>query len=233
VRKFLLLLLVDMIPQGHYSLTPKMTKDIQSFLRFNLTSNGEFMEAGIDLIAHLFRSTEGCQIVVQDKEVFSRYIKLSISTLDSIKCPYYGTLEELTRIQGAEAEFKKTPKYRLAVNILNCIGSPDNVQSFSSHSLQTNYIEGFNKWFTFLLKLPFEDAELILIGVFTNLLSYYEIAESLLQLQEATKYLLKPVPSNDVNKVLRDRKAELVRIIIRKGEEEWKGLELSEYSRNL
>lgn len=40
VRKFLLLLLVDLVAQGHYSLSPKMSKDIQTFLRLNLTSNG-------------------------------------------------------------------------------------------------------------------------------------------------------------------------------------------------
>lgn len=40
VRKFLLLLLVDLVAQGHYTLSPKMSKDIQTFLRLNLTSNG-------------------------------------------------------------------------------------------------------------------------------------------------------------------------------------------------
>lgn len=67
VRKFLLLLLVDLVAQGHYSISPKMAKDIQTFLRLNLTSNGEFLEAAVDLIGHLFRSLEGCQIVIQDK----------------------------------------------------------------------------------------------------------------------------------------------------------------------
>lgn len=56
-----------MIARGHYSLNPKMTKDIQTFLRFNLTANGEFLEAAIDLIGHLFRSTEGTQLVIHDK----------------------------------------------------------------------------------------------------------------------------------------------------------------------
>lgn len=61
------MLLTDMIARGHYSLNPKMTKDIQTFLRFNLTANGEFLEAAIDLIGHLFRSTEGTQLVIHDK----------------------------------------------------------------------------------------------------------------------------------------------------------------------
>jgi hypothetical protein len=56
VRKFLLLLLVDLVAQGHYTISPKMSKDIQTFLRLNLTSNGEFLEAAVDLIGHLFRS---------------------------------------------------------------------------------------------------------------------------------------------------------------------------------
>jgi hypothetical protein len=107
------------------------------------------------------------------------------------------------------------------------------VQSFNSAAIQTNYIEAFNQWFTSLLKLPFEEAELILIDIFYNLLAYYEVAESLFQLQETTKYLLKPLPGNDSNKVLKSKKTQLISTIIRKGEEEWKGLELSEYSRNL
>jgi hypothetical protein len=98
VRKFLLLLLVGLVAQGHYSLSPKMSKDIQGFLRFNLTATGEFLEAAIDLIGHLFRSVAGCQLVVQDKEVFSRYIRLSLLTIDSIKRPYYESLRELTHL---------------------------------------------------------------------------------------------------------------------------------------
>ncbi len=80
---------MDLVAQGHYSLSPKMAKDIQAFLRFNITANGEYLEAAVDLIGHLFRSVEGCQIVIQDKEVFSRYLRLSMLTIDSIKRPYY------------------------------------------------------------------------------------------------------------------------------------------------
>lgn len=93
------MLLVDLVARGHYALSPKMSKDIQSFLRFNLTSNGEFLEAAVDLIGHLFRSVEGCQLVVQDKEVFNRYIRLSQLTTDSIKRPFYESLRQLTQLE--------------------------------------------------------------------------------------------------------------------------------------
>ncbi len=73
----------------------------------------------------------------------------------------------------------------------------------------------------------------MLVDVFANLLGYYEVAESLLQVQETTKYLLKPLPGNESSKVLRAKKVQLINSIIQKGEEEWKGLELSEYSRSL
>lgn len=64
-------------------------------------------------------------------------------------------------------------------------------------------------------------------------MNYYEIIEVLLQNQESSKYLLKPVIPNDTNKLLRTKKAGLINTIILKGSNDWEGLELSEYSRNL
>jgi hypothetical protein len=61
----------------------------------------------------------------------------------------------------------------LVINILNTIGNPENYSSFTSSALQTNYIESFNKWFASVLQLPFEDAEITLVGVFRNLLNYH------------------------------------------------------------
>lgn len=52
-------------------------------------------------------------------------------------------------------------------------------------------------------------------------------------MQEITKYLLKKVAANETNKKLRDRKSQLISGIIMKGEEDWKDLQLSEYSRSL
>jgi hypothetical protein len=57
----------------------------------------------------------------------------------------------------------------------------------------------------------------VLVDIFSNLLGYYEVAESLLQLQETTKYLLKPLPGNDSSKVLRGKKTQLINTIIRNG----------------
>lgn len=55
----------------------------------------------------------------------------------------------------------------------------------------------------------------------------------MLQVQDITKYLLKPIAPSDSNKVLRGRKTTLIARIIEKGKTDWEGLELSEYSRNL
>jgi len=44
---------------------------------------------------------------------------------------------------------------------------------------------------------------------------------------------LKALPASDSNKVLRDKKNRLINLIIEKGSSDWKGKELSEYSRNL
>ena len=52
-------------------------------------------------------------------------MKLSVATLDSIKNPYYETLKNLTQVpEGNVEDIKKSAKYRLVVNILNCIGNP-------------------------------------------------------------------------------------------------------------
>lgn len=154
---------------------------------------------------------------MQDKEVFNRYIRLSLLTVDSIKRPLYESLRQLTHLSPGE-DAKKSPKYRLVIYILNCIGNPENVQSFSSTTLQTTYIEAFNRWFISRLQLPFEEVEIVLVDIFANLLAYYEVAESLFQLQDTTKYLLKPLPGNDSSKVLRGKKNQLINAIIRNGE---------------
>lgn len=57
--------------------------------------------------------------------------------------------------------------------------------------------------------------------------------ESLLQNKDTTKYLLRHVAPNDSNKVLRNRKNELINKIIHKGGDDWKDKELSEYSKSL
>jgi thiamine phosphate synthase YjbQ (UPF0047 family) len=44
----------------------KLTKDIISFLKEHITSNGEYQEAAVDAISHLNKSFEGCKIVIQN-----------------------------------------------------------------------------------------------------------------------------------------------------------------------
>jgi len=105
-----------------------------------------------------------------------------------------------------------------------------------SHNLHANNyvvygLGDFAKWFVAKLQLPFEDAELTLLEAFHQLLNYYEVAEALLQVQEVTKYLLRPVGAS--NKQLKAKKANLLATIVGKGKTDWDGLELAEYSRNL
>ena len=64
----------------------------------------------------------------------------------------------------------------------------------------------------------------MLLEMFVHLLDYYEVTEAVLQVQDTTKYLLKPVGPSDSNKVLRGRKAALIARIIEKGKTDWEGL---------
>jgi hypothetical protein len=43
VKKYLLVLLIDMSNHGYYQLTPKVVKDIHEFLRNNILSKGEYL----------------------------------------------------------------------------------------------------------------------------------------------------------------------------------------------
>ena len=72
-----------------------------------------------------------------------------------------------------------------------------------------------------------------MITIFKNLLNCYEVIEVLLQNQDSTKYLLRPIAPNDGNRHLREAKNKLIYGIISRGKGDWAGLELSEYSRNL
>ena len=72
-----------------------------------------------------------------------------------------------------------------------------------------------------------------LISIFEHLLNCYEVIEILLQNQDTTKYLLRPIAANDGNRQLRQAKNRLINGIIGRGKADWAGLELSEYSRNL
>ena len=238
MRKFLLVLLVDMSNHGHYEVSSKVIKQLHQFLALHLRSKGEELEAAVDIITHLLKTAQGCRIVIQNMEVLNSYVLLGKSTQDAAKAPFYESLVSLTA-HGCEhsKETKEQPKYRLVMNLLNCIGNP-NLTAEINHNLHaSNYLvyglNDFAKWFCSLLQLPFEESELRLLEVFSNLLNYYEVMESLLQLQDTTKYLLKQVPPTDSNKLLRTRKATLIAHIVDKGKKDWEGLELSEYSRNL
>ena len=85
-------------------------------------------------------------------------------------------------------------------------------------------VAAFCEWFSGLLQLPFEEWELRLIGVFGQLLNVYEVMECLLQNQETTKYLLRPTPPNDNNRLLREAKNKLIQGIIGRGKTDWAGL---------
>ena len=82
------------------------------------------------------------------------------------------------------------------------------------------------------MQLPFEDYELRTLTALYNLVDYFDVALELLKDDRITKYLVKKV-SNIDNKILKDRKAAVVRKIILKGDKEWKGLELEAYSHML
>lgn len=118
-------MVIELSNNGKYSLSPKVVKDLQDFLKECLSQNGEFLEAAVDTISHLFRSYEGCKIVVGSSEIFNKYVALSRSTQDIIKKPYYESLVSLTASAGdSSKEAQASPKYNLAINVVNCIGSP-------------------------------------------------------------------------------------------------------------
>lgn len=111
-------------------------------------------------------------------EVLTCYVTLSRCTKDSLKNPYYASLISLTDTGcKSSKEAKEHPKYKLVVNILNCIGNPNLTGELTHNIHANNYmiygLDDFSKWFSGLLQLPFEEAELQLIQIFTNLLNFY------------------------------------------------------------
>ena len=113
---------------GHYEFGQKVIKHIHEFLRVHLRSKGEELQSAIDLVTHLFKTVQGVKIVVQNTEILELWVNLSRSTQDSAKGPYYESVASLVQL-GCESskEAKGHPKYRLAINILNCIGKPNMV----------------------------------------------------------------------------------------------------------
>lgn len=101
------------------------------------------------------RSNEGAKVLIQNTEVFGGYLKLSRSPQDRVKNLFVENLTILTD----KTTGKKTKN--LVLNVLNCIGNPNLSgslsQSIGSNNLISGGIEGFCKWFTSLLQLPFED----------------------------------------------------------------------------
>jgi hypothetical protein len=93
-------------------------------------------------------------------DVFSQYVGISRTTLDRVKQPYYQSLINLTH-HGCEntKQTKEHPKYKLVINILNCIGKPNLIGELNHNLHANNYlvygIEDFGKWFAKLLQLPF------------------------------------------------------------------------------
>lgn len=76
--------------------------------------------------------------------------------------------------------------------------------------------------------MPFEEYELRLLMILANVIDYMDIANVLFKNEKITRYLVKKVCNLD-NKILKDRKAAVIRKILMKGEKEWKGLELEYY----
>lgn len=106
--------------------------------------------------------------MVQNTDVLSSYVTLSRSTKDALKSPYYSSLISLTENGCTTSkEAKEHPKYKLVINILNCIGNPNLTGELTQNLHANNYmvygLEDFSKWFAGLLQLPFEEAELQLI----------------------------------------------------------------------
>ena len=99
---------------------------------------------------------------MQNIDLFTGYITISRTTLDSVKAPYYQSLVNLTQHGCASTkETKEHPKYKLVINILNCIGKPNLIAELNHNLHANNYlvygIEDFTKWFCKLLLLPFEE----------------------------------------------------------------------------
>jgi hypothetical protein len=93
-------------------------------------------------------------------DVLSTYVALSRSTKDSIKKTYYESLVNLTSTGcSSSKEAKEHPKYKLAINILNCVGKPNLVAELSHNLHANNYmiygLDDFSQWFSSLLQLPF------------------------------------------------------------------------------
>ena len=115
-----------MFNNGHYELSHKITKQIQAFLGSSLNGKGEELEAAIDIIAHLFRSPQGCKLVMLDIQSLEGYVRLSRSTQDGVKRPFYDSLVSLTEHACVTSKAtKEHPKYKIVINLLNCIGKPN------------------------------------------------------------------------------------------------------------
>lgn len=111
------------------------------------------------MIGHLFKSAEGIKVVVQNSEIFNAYVNLRKQTQDNIKQPFYETLISLTTAGETSQQAKESPKYRLVINIINCIGHPSLATSLTQNIHANNYmiqgLSGFCEWFSELLKMPF------------------------------------------------------------------------------
>lgn len=83
-----MILLIEMSSQGQYQLSFKFKKDVAGYLKTSLALKGEYLEAAVDTIGHLVKTKEGCNILIKDHEVFSRYVLISQLAIDSVKLPY-------------------------------------------------------------------------------------------------------------------------------------------------
>jgi hypothetical protein len=47
-------------------MSDKLTKDLVTFIKDNITKKGEYQEAALDIISHLFKNLTGTKLVVQN-----------------------------------------------------------------------------------------------------------------------------------------------------------------------
>jgi hypothetical protein len=72
-----------------------------------------------------------------------------------------------------------------------------------SNTIMIEGLDEFSKWFTNYLNMPFVELEPKLLCIFINLLEYLEVVQVIFQKQEANKYLLRPLSTNNSDKRLR------------------------------
>ena len=108
-----------MFNNGLYEINHKFTKNTISFLGDCLSSKGEFIEGALDLICCLFKTNEGTKIVVQNKEVFTMFLAISLTTNDQLRNQYITTLISLTdKLNGKKMK-------AIVINMLSSIGNPN------------------------------------------------------------------------------------------------------------